>query len=64
MMVKYDKSVDVIYIRLSEAKVQESDESKPGVVIDYDKDGFVVGIEILEASRRIPEPQKLVYLAA
>jgi uncharacterized protein YuzE len=61
MKMKYDKEVDVLVIRFSDHKVAESDESKAGFIIDYDKDGNMVRIEILEASRRVQAPFKLEY---
>ncbi len=61
MVVKYDKETDVMYIRLSDEKVMESDESNSGVIIDYDNTGKVVGIEILQASQTVVQPQKLEY---
>jgi uncharacterized protein YuzE len=61
MVVKYDKETDVIYIKLSDEKVKDSDESRPGVIIDYDNTGKVVGIEILQASHTVVQPQKLEY---
>jgi uncharacterized protein YuzE len=56
--------VDVLSILLSDASVEESDESKPGVVLDYDKSGNVVGIEILEASKRMGNPMSVEYAIA
>lgn len=41
--------------------IEESDEDKPGVIFDYDKDGNVVGMEILDASKRIDNPRALDY---
>ena len=64
MKVKYDKEVDVLYISLSQAEVKESDESKPGIIIDYSDTGDIVGIEILDASKRISVPNKLEYEVA
>jgi len=64
MKIKYDKEVDVLYISLSEKKIKESDESKPGIIIDYDKDGAIAGIEILDASKRIKNPSRVEYEAA
>lgn len=52
MKVTYDANVDVLRIVFSSAPVEESDEDKPGVIIDYDKHGNVVGLEILDASHR------------
>ncbi|MEO6694510.1 MAG: DUF2283 domain-containing protein [Ignavibacteria bacterium] len=64
MKVKYDKEVDVLYICLSQKPVSESDESKPGIIIDYSMEGDLVGIEILEASKKISLPNKVEYEVA
>ncbi len=64
MKVKYDPEVDVLSILLSEAPVEESDESKPGVILDYDKNGNVVGLEILDASKRMGNPMSVEYAIA
>jgi len=50
MRVKYDEQVDALYIRLKETPYHESDEIKEGFIIDYDKDGNIIGIEIIDAS--------------
>ncbi len=52
MRVIYDTESDILRILLSQEEVDESDEEKPGVILDYDSHGDVVGIEILDASRR------------
>ena len=57
----YDAEVDVLRILLSNAPIEESDKDKPGVILDYDKDGNVVGLEILEASKRIANPRSVEY---
>ena len=64
MKVKYDKLVDILYISLSQEDVIESDEYKPGIIIDYSKDGSVVGIEILNASKHMPNPSRVEYEVA
>ncbi len=64
MKVKYDQEVDVLTIEFSSAPVDESDEDKPGVIIDYDKDGNLVGLEILNASRHMENPRALEYAVA
>lgn len=61
MKVTYDPEVDVLRILLSNAPIEESDEEKPGVILDFDKDGNVVGLEILDASRRVENPRLLEY---
>ena len=61
MKVTYDAEVDVLRILLSDAPIEESDEDKPGVILDYDKDGNVVGLEILEASKRMTNPRSVDY---
>jgi len=61
MKVKYDKSVDIIYFSLSDERVFESDEEKKGIILDYAKDGKIVGIEVLNASQQIPNPVKVEY---
>jgi uncharacterized protein YuzE len=61
MKVTYDSEVDILRIILSEAVIEESDEDKPGVIIDYDKDGNIVGIEILDASERVTNPRAVEY---
>jgi uncharacterized protein YuzE len=64
MKVKYDKDVDVLYIVFSDNKVSESDEDKPGVILDYDSAGAIVGIEILDASKKMKNPSQVEYVAA
>ncbi len=59
--VIYDQEVDILRILLNDADIEESDEEKPGVIIDYDDHGNVVGMEILDASRRISNPRTLEY---
>jgi len=64
MLIKYDKEVDVVYIQFSENKVVESDQDKPGIILDYDADGNIVGIEVLEASKKMIQPNGIIYEVA
>ena len=64
MVVKYDKESDIIYIQFSENKVSESEEDKPGVILDYDENGEIVGIEVLNASKKTSQPNGIVYEVA
>ena len=64
MRVTYDPEVDALSIVLSEALEEESDEAKPGVILDYDAAGNVVGLEILNASKRVDNPRAIDYALA
>jgi uncharacterized protein YuzE len=64
MKVKYDKEVDVMYIYLNDEAIKESDESKQGIIIDYSASGSIVGIEILDASKKMSQPSKVEYEVA
>ncbi len=64
MKVKYDQEVDVLTIEFSDAQVEESDQDKPGVILDYDKDGNIVSMEILNASKRVQNPKSVEYAVA
>ncbi len=61
MKIKYDKEVDVLYIRFSEDKIQESGEDKKDVIIDYDDKGNIVAIEVLNASKKMEHPNSIIY---
>ena len=61
MKVTYDQEVDILRIILNDEDIEESDEDKPGVIIDYDKQGSIVGLEVLDASTRIANPRALDY---
>ena len=53
MKAHYDSEVDALAIKWGDALISESDEVEPGVILDYDDSGNVVGIEILDASKKI-----------
>ena len=52
MRIKVDKGSDALYFRLDESRIVESEEIRPGVTLDYDKDDRVVGVEFLGVSMR------------
>ncbi|HPA46615.1 MAG TPA: DUF2283 domain-containing protein [bacterium] len=61
MKIVYDPEVDILRIRFSSAPIEESDEAKPGMIIDYDEAGNPVGMEILDASKRVENPRQCEY---
>ena len=61
MKIKYDKETDIIYIRFSDSKIIESDEDKPGIILDYDYNGNIAGIEVLNASSKMGQVNTVEY---
>jgi len=61
MRVIFDPETDTLSLILKEDKVAESDEVREGIIIDYNKDGKIVSIEILDASEQVSEPQGILY---
>ena len=61
MKVIYNQEVDVLRILFSSSTIEESDEVKPGVILDYDREGNIVGIEVLDASKRMENPRAVDY---
>lgn len=59
MKIHYDPAADALYLRLDESRIVESEEVRPGVVLDYDKDDQVVGIEMLGLKARGIDPARL-----
>jgi len=62
MKVTYDPDVDVLRIVFRDTPIDESDSDKPGVILDYDKDGNMVGLEVLNASQRVENPRGVEYV--
>jgi len=52
MKFHYDAEVDILSIRLASGNYVESEEVQPGIVLDYDGAGQVIGLEVHEASHR------------
>ena len=65
MKVRYDPKTDTLSVILKEnVPVIESDEDKPGVILDYDELGDLFSLEILDASRRVTEARKMEFQLA
>lgn len=61
MKIIYDPAEDVLRILFSTAPIAETSQGKAGVLLDYDQEGNLVGLEILEASLRVGNPRSLEY---
>ena len=62
MKASYDPRTDTLSLILKDgAKVAESEEDNPGVILDYDERGDLVSMEILDASRRVTEATKMEF---
>lgn len=55
MKVHFDQKSDAIYFRLDDSQILESEEVKPGVILDFNDKNQVVGVEILNVQKRVPE---------
>ena len=61
MKLIYDPETDTLTLILREMTIEESDEIKEGLIIDYGKDNKIVSIEMLDVSDNISEPQTFMY---
>jgi uncharacterized protein YuzE len=64
MKARYDAEADALYVRFAEATVIESEEVRPGIVFDYDDQGRIVAVEILDASEHLAIGADLQHLSA
>ena len=64
MNVVYDPKTDTLTVVFSDVPVAESDEDKPGVILDYDSEGHLVGLEILDASKQVPDFASIQFRVA
>ena len=53
MRTKYDPEADALYVRFADAPVVETEEVRPGVMFDFDAEGRIVAIEVLDASEHL-----------
>ncbi len=63
MKVRYDADTDTLTVTFRDVPVAESDEDKPGVILDHDGQGNLVTVEVLDASQRVEEPRSVTLAA-
>ena len=56
MRVRVDQDSDAVYVNLTDRPIKDSAEVADGIVVDYDNEGRIVGVEILDASKRTEDP--------
>jgi uncharacterized protein YuzE len=61
MKIIYDQETDTMTVIFKESSIEESDEAKSGIIIDYDRQGDIVSIEILDAKKRITKKTQVIY---
>ena len=61
MKIIYDPEVDIVRILFNQVQIQESDEVEAGLILDYDREGNVVGLEIMDASKKMENSRSLEY---
>ena len=54
MKITFDPDSDALYLRLDDSPIIESEEVRPGIVLDFNADDQVVGVEILRVQERVP----------
>jgi uncharacterized protein YuzE len=64
MKVIYDQQTDTLSIILRQGKIAESDEVKQGLILDYDKAGQLLSIELLDASEQVNRPHAVEFALA
>ncbi len=66
MKLKVDEQADALYLRLDDSEIVESEEVSPGIILDFNSDNQVVGVEILNLSQRSStlNTRELQFLAA
>jgi uncharacterized protein YuzE len=62
MQVVYDPDQDILQIAFTKTVIEETTQIAPGLVLDYDEDGTVVGLELRKASTKVDSPYAISYL--
>ena len=59
MRVRVDHGADAVYVNLTDRPIKDSEQVADGIIVDYDAEGRIVGVEILDASKRTNDPSVL-----
>jgi len=62
MVMSYDHVADALYTKFSDGEVADSKEISEGIIIDYDQNGRVIGVEILNLSKRKIDLNRLIMM--
>jgi uncharacterized protein YuzE len=54
MKMRYDSEANAFYVRFSERDIAESEEVRPGLIVDFDNEDRIVGLEMLDARMQLP----------
>jgi uncharacterized protein YuzE len=63
MRVRVDQGADAVTLILTDRPIEASEEVADGIIVDYDAEGRIVGIEILDASKRTDDPGALKHIS-
>ncbi|MEM6450423.1 MAG: DUF2283 domain-containing protein [Cyanobacteria bacterium P01_D01_bin.105] len=61
MKLVYDPDRDILQISFNKTTIEETAQLSPGIILDYDEDGRVIGFEVRRASQRLDDPQSVTY---
>ena len=56
MKIEFDQAADALYVKLTEGEIEKTEEIKPGMILDYEANGNVLGVEVLYVSKRAELP--------
>ncbi|MBE9157335.1 DUF2283 domain-containing protein [Nodosilinea sp. LEGE 06152] len=61
MQITYDPDRDILQIAFNQRDVDETARVSPNLILDYDEDGLIVGLELRQASRRVDSPLSVTF---
>jgi uncharacterized protein YuzE len=62
MKITYDPDQDILQISFNKRPIEETTQIAPGLILDYDEDGKVIGIELRQAAKKVDDPYEITYL--